>query len=108
MRVACSRTPHGGGRQLPGDVNDERPHLPVHDIPDAKIAEVPVRFPTHGATNRIAAVLICEKEGFDELLRAEGIPDRYDVALMSTKGSRHWPPAIWPSPSTSLASPFTT
>jgi hypothetical protein len=78
------------------------------DIPDAKIAEVPVRFPTHGATNRIAAVLICEKEGLDELLRAEGIPDRYDVALMSTKGSRHWPPAIWPSPSTSLASPFTT
>ena len=32
------------------------------------------------------AVLICEKEGFDELLEAENVPDRYDVALMSTKG----------------------
>ena len=31
-------------------------------------------------------MLICEKEGFDELLEAERIPDRYDLALMSTKG----------------------
>jgi hypothetical protein len=51
------------------------------DIPDAKIAEVPVRFPTHGATNRIAAVLICEKEGFDELLQAEGIRNRFEDDL---------------------------
>jgi hypothetical protein len=50
------------------------------------IAPIPVRFPTAGAHNRIAAVLICEKEGFDELLIAEQIPDRYDLALMSTKG----------------------
>ncbi len=44
------------------------------------------RFPTSGARNRIAAVLICEKEGFDELLAAERVTDRYDLALMSTKG----------------------
>ena len=31
-------------------------------------------------------MLICEKEGFDELLEAEQIPERYDLALMSTKG----------------------
>jgi hypothetical protein len=31
-------------------------------------------------------VLICEKEGFDTLLEHEGIPGRYDLALMSTKG----------------------
>ena len=31
-------------------------------------------------------MLICEKEGFDELLEAEQIPDRFDLALMSTKG----------------------
>ena len=31
-------------------------------------------------------MLICEKEGFDDLLEAEGIPNRYDLALMSTKG----------------------
>jgi hypothetical protein len=54
--------------------------------PDPAIPPVPVRFPTRGAKNRIAAVLICEKEGFDELLQAESIPERYDLALMSTKG----------------------
>lgn len=54
--------------------------------PDTSIAPVSSRFPTRGAANRIAAVLICEKEGFDELLMAEGVPERFDVALMSTKG----------------------
>jgi DNA topoisomerase VI subunit B len=54
--------------------------------PSPEPGEIPRRFPTHGARNRIAAVLICEKEGFDELLEAEQIPERYDLALMSTKG----------------------
>jgi hypothetical protein len=52
----------------------------------ADISPMEIRFPTAGAENRIAAVLICEKEGFDELLMAEQIPDEYDLALMSTKG----------------------
>lgn len=54
--------------------------------PSAEIDPVPSRFPTKGARNRIAAILICEKEGFDELLQAEQVPERYDLALMSTKG----------------------
>jgi hypothetical protein len=54
--------------------------------PSAAVNNVPARFPTKGATNRIAAVLICEKEGFDELLEAEKVPARFDLALMSTKG----------------------
>jgi hypothetical protein len=54
--------------------------------PDSSIRPVPSRFPTIGPRNRIAAVLICEKEGFDELLMAERIPQKYDLALMSTKG----------------------
>jgi hypothetical protein len=54
--------------------------------PSPEPGEMPRRFPTHGARNRIAAALICEKEGFDELLEAEQIPERYDLALMSTKG----------------------
>lgn len=54
--------------------------------PNGRIKSMAARFPTHGADNRIAAVLICEKEGFDELLIAERIPERYDLALMSTKG----------------------
>jgi hypothetical protein len=54
--------------------------------PSTKIPAVSGRFPTHGAENRIAAVLICEKEGFDELLSARHVPERFDLALMSTKG----------------------
>jgi hypothetical protein len=53
---------------------------------DSRIGPIPMRFPTAGAENRIAAVLICEKEGFDELLIAAHVPQRYDLALMSTKG----------------------
>ncbi len=53
---------------------------------DPRVKPFTSRFPTHGAHNRIAGVLICEKEGFDELLMAEQIPERYDLALMSTKG----------------------
>lgn len=52
----------------------------------SRVSPVPTRFPTRGARNRIAAALICEKEGFDELLQAELIPERYDLALISTKG----------------------
>ena len=47
---------------------------------------VPDRLPTTGPVNRFAAVLFCEKEGFDEIIEASGITRRYDVALMSTKG----------------------
>ncbi len=42
-------------------------------VPSPRIERVRARFPTHGARNRISAVLICEKEGFDDLLEAEGI-----------------------------------
>jgi hypothetical protein len=52
----------------------------------ADIELVESRFPTNGAANRFGAVLICEKEGFDELLEAEHVPERFDIALMSTKG----------------------
>ncbi len=54
--------------------------------PSATIGLVPTRFPTHGSANRIAAILICEKEGFDELLSAARVPARFDLALLSTKG----------------------
>jgi hypothetical protein len=43
-------------------------------------------FPTLGPKNRYRAVLFVEKEGFDPLFRAAGIAERFDVAIMSTKG----------------------
>ncbi len=41
---------------------------------------------TSGPHNRYGAVLFVEKEGFNHVLAQEGIPAKYDLALMSSKG----------------------
>ena len=41
---------------------------------------------TSGPSGRYGALLFCEKEGFNELFRAVQLAERYDVAIMSTKG----------------------
>jgi hypothetical protein len=43
-------------------------------------------FPTHGPENRFQAVLFIEKEGFLPLFRRVRLAERYDLAIMSTKG----------------------
>jgi hypothetical protein len=43
-------------------------------------------FPTAGPRNRISAILFIEKEGFNELFRAARLAERYDIAIMSSKG----------------------
>jgi hypothetical protein len=43
-------------------------------------------YPTHGSHNRFGAVLFLEKEGFLPLLQAVHLAERYDLAIMSTKG----------------------
>jgi hypothetical protein len=43
-------------------------------------------FPTLGPENRYSTVLFVEKEGFDPLLKSARISERYDIAIMSTKG----------------------
>jgi hypothetical protein len=43
-------------------------------------------FSTTGPTNRYSNVLFIEKEGFAQLLRAARIAERFDIAVMSTKG----------------------
>ena len=70
---------------LPMSTMNVRNYLHAPD-PSPRLNPIDARFPTSGTRNRIAAVLICEKEGFDELLHAERVPERYDLALMSTKG----------------------
>jgi hypothetical protein len=45
-------------------------------------------YPTLGPENRFSTLLYIEKEGFEPLLRAAGIPERFDCAIMSTKGCR--------------------
>jgi DNA topoisomerase VI subunit B len=43
-------------------------------------------YPTRGPANRYRFALFVEKEGFDPLIRAAQIAQRYDIAPMSTKG----------------------
>jgi hypothetical protein len=47
---------------------------------------IPTRSPTHGPANRYRFALFVEKEGFHPVLERNRIADRYDVAIMSTKG----------------------
>lgn len=44
------------------------------------------RIDTKGPVNRYVAALFIEKEGFDEILGDAGVAEKYDLALMSTKG----------------------
>ena len=52
------------------------------------------KFKTHGPSGRYGAILFIEKEGFMPLFEHVKLAERYDIALMSTKGlsntaSRH-------------------
>lgn len=52
--------------------------------PDFTISEK--HYPTMGPENRFGAVLFIEKEGFMPLFKAVNLAERYDIAIMSTKG----------------------
>jgi hypothetical protein len=43
-------------------------------------------FPTCGPGNRYSAILFIEKEGFNPLFKVADLANRYDIAIMSTKG----------------------
>jgi hypothetical protein len=53
---------------------------------DLKISVAGRAFPTCGPRHRFSAILFIEKEGFMPLFRAVKLAERYDVAVMSTKG----------------------
>jgi hypothetical protein len=48
--------------------------------------EADTLYPTSGPKNRYRNILFIEKEGFDELFAAVQLAERYDIAIMSTKG----------------------
>jgi hypothetical protein len=56
------------------------PVRPVVAMPDDE------RYPTIGPQDRFSAVLFIEKEGFAPLLQVAQIAERFDIAIMSTKG----------------------
>lgn len=53
-------------------------------VVDAHVAAAKVE--TKGPSGSFGAVLFIEKEGFDPILRAARIAERFDIAIMSTKG----------------------
>jgi len=53
---------------------------------DLSYEEVDDAYPTCGPVNRYGAVLFIEKEGFLPLFEAVKLAERYDIAIMSTKG----------------------
>src|SRR5262249_29143842 len=60
---------------------EERPSLrPATGV------EKEVLYPTSGPKNRYRNILFIEKEGFEELFEAVQLAQRYDIAIMSTKG----------------------
>ena len=56
------------------------------DKADETIESLPLRYPTSGPRGRYRDVLFLEKEGFNDLLAAAQIAERFDLAIMSTKG----------------------
>jgi hypothetical protein len=58
--------------------------LHVPKLIDAGLSAANVK--TFGPSGNFVAVLFIEKEGFDPLLKAARIAEKYDLAIMSTKG----------------------
>jgi hypothetical protein len=66
------------------EVGDYLHALKEPDIVPAEFADASVDIV--GPSGNLAAVLFCEKEGFNPLLRAVNLANRYDLMIVSTKG----------------------
>jgi hypothetical protein len=80
--------PHGGERFGIGTVEVRGYLAKLKDTPDicpAFIDQATVNF--MGPAGNFGALLFIEKEGFDSILKKAKIADRFDIAVMSTKGT---------------------
>jgi hypothetical protein len=66
------------------EVRDYLAGLHEPELVDAALGQAKVE--TRGPSGNFGAVLFIEKEGFDPLLKAAHIAEKYDLAIMSTKG----------------------
>jgi hypothetical protein len=57
-----------------------------HKVEEPNFTVREKRYPTLGPKNRYGAILFIEKEGFLPLFEAVKLAERYDLAIMSTKG----------------------
>jgi hypothetical protein len=78
--------PHEGQSFGVGTIEVRNYLAGLHDpeLVDAELSEAEVK--TLGPSGNFGAVLFIEKEGFDPLLKAAQIAEKYDLAIMSTKG----------------------
>jgi hypothetical protein len=82
------REPHTD-EEIPLGTLQVRNHLAgirSYERPDLKFKLEEKKFPTLGPQHRYGAVLFIEKEGFMPLFEAVELGERYDLAIMSTKG----------------------
>ena len=57
-----------------------------HTVDLKLIKQIKAKYPTSGHEHRYGAVLFIEKEGFTPLLQQARIAEKYDIAILSTKG----------------------
>jgi hypothetical protein len=72
VREYLAQVAEKGGAPVPLDAEEE--------------ITLPKDFPTWGPANRFQAILFIEKEGFLSIFEAVNLAQRYDIAIMSTKG----------------------
>ena len=74
-------------RNVPLGTVEVRQYLGERPMPQAPLSlDAGSLAPTTGPENRYSAVLFVEKEGFNALLAQARIAERFDIAIMSTKG----------------------
>jgi hypothetical protein len=77
--------PHTGTETALGTL-EVRQYLNERPSFKAPYEEALLLFPTSGPENRFNNILFIEKEGFHPLMQAAQLQERFDVAIMSTKG----------------------
>ncbi len=60
--------------------------IETHEVGGIELDVFDEHYPTLGPENRFGAILFIEKEGFMPLFEAVKLAERYDLAIMSTKG----------------------
>ena len=80
--------PHAGTEIGLGtlEVRDYLAGIREHKVLEPAFEVREARYPTRGPKNRFGAILFLEKEGFAPLLEEVQLAERYDIAIMSTKG----------------------
>lgn len=82
------REPHTGLTVPLGTIDVRRYLSNSRDCEDGAHLNAPASWlmDTHGPQHRFGAILFIEKEGFEPLFRSMQLAERFDIAIMSTKG----------------------